>query len=297
MIIFIVILLFSLSITETTSVRKTEHVLYECIIHKSYSRHCLKWSSLTARNNIKIHDIPKAYFLLRHPEDPPSFRPSLALIDTAYFPLCCAQIICQIQIMHSSKSRLSLFFFAISFLWRHRQILQSDFTWHNPPTLLFEDHCKSSWLCGASKEENWRINSPVSVLRRQFQSFIVKMPVNLQHLHVDKYKASCTHQIISDADSILWMMAFDRFVNGISLHLHFTFIHLAECFYPKRLTIAIYVRVHMPLEQLGVQCLAQGHIGVSQCIWTRVSHTKCMCLNWSKAVRFRCGVGVGYTRS
>jgi len=28
------------------------------------------------------------------------------------------------------------------------------------------------------------------------------------------------------------------------------------------------------VEQLGVKCLAQGHIGVSQWIRTRVSHTK-----------------------
>jgi len=33
-------------------------------------------------------------------------------------------------------------------------------------------------------------------------------------------------------------------------------------FYPKWLTIAIYVRGRMPLEQLGVKCLAQGQIGV-----------------------------------
>jgi len=39
-------------------------------------------------------------------------------------------------------------------------------------------------------------------------------------------------------------------------------------FYLKQLTIAIYVRGHTPLGQLGVKCLAQGHIG----------HTKGMCL-------------------
>jgi len=33
----------------------------------------------------------------------------------------------------------------------------------------------------------------------------------------------------------------------------------------------------MPLEQLGVKCLAQGHIAVSQWIQTWVSHTKGMC--------------------
>jgi len=33
--------------------------------------------------------------------------------------------------------------------------------------------------------------------------------------------------------------------------------------YPKRLTIAIYVRGRTLLEQLGFKCLAQGHIGVS----------------------------------
>jgi len=33
--------------------------------------------------------------------------------------------------------------------------------------------------------------------------------------------------------------------------------------YPKRLTIALYVRGRTLLEQLGVKCLAQGHIGVS----------------------------------
>jgi len=43
-----------------------------------------------------------------------------------------------------------------------------------------------------------------------------------------------------------------------------TFIHLADAFFPKRITLAIYVRGHMPLEQLGVKCLAQGHIGVSR---------------------------------
>jgi len=39
----------------------------------------------------------------------------------------------------------------------------------------------------------------------------------------------------------------------------FTFIHLADTFIQKRLT-----RGRTPLEQLGVKCLAQGHIGVSQ---------------------------------
>jgi len=34
----------------------------------------------------------------------------------------------------------------------------------------------------------------------------------------------------------------------------------------------------MPLEQLGVKCLAQGHIGVSQWIRTWASHTKGMYL-------------------
>jgi len=48
-------------------------------------------------------------------------------------------------------------------------------------------------------------------------------------------------------------------------------------FYPKRLTIAMYVRGRTPLEQLGVKCLAQGHIGLSEWIRTRVSHTKGMC--------------------
>jgi len=42
--------------------------------------------------------------------------------------------------------------------------------------------------------------------------------------------------------------------------------------------IAIYVRGRTPLEQLGVKCLAQGHIGVSQWIRTWVSHTKGMCV-------------------
>jgi len=49
-------------------------------------------------------------------------------------------------------------------------------------------------------------------------------------------------------------------------------------FYPKRLTIANYVRARTPLEQLGVKGLAQGHICVSQFIRTWVSHTKGMCL-------------------
>jgi len=31
-------------------------------------------------------------------------------------------------------------------------------------------------------------------------------------------------------------------------------------------------------DNLGVKCLAQGHIGLSQWIRTRVSHTKGMCL-------------------
>jgi len=49
--------------------------------------------------------------------------------------------------------------------------------------------------------------------------------------------------------------------------LHFSFFFyifysFSWRFYPKWLTIAIYVRGRMPLEQLGVKCLAQGQIGV-----------------------------------
>jgi len=63
------------------------------------------------------------------------------------------------------------------------------------------------------------------------------------------------------------------------LQLHYIYIYLFNwCFYPKWLTIAINVRACAPLEQLGVKCLAQGHIGVSQWIRTMVSHTKGMCL-------------------
>jgi len=47
------------------------------------------------------------------------------------------------------------------------------------------------------------------------------------------------------------------------------------CFYPKQLTIAIYVRGRTPLEQLGVKCLAQA--GTHWCLAV-VSHTKSMCL-------------------
>jgi len=57
------------------------------------------------------------------------------------------------------------------------------------------------------------------------------------------------------------------FIKQQSLHFIFTFIHLADTFYPKRLKNAIYVRGR---TQLGVKCLAQGHIGVSQWIRTRV---------------------------
>jgi len=46
----------------------------------------------------------------------------------------------------------------------------------------------------------------------------------------------------------------------------------------SKATYNCYVRGCMPLEQLGVKCLAQGHIGVSQWIRTQVSHTKGMCL-------------------
>lgn len=50
-------------------------------------------------------------------------------------------------------------------------------------------------------------------------------------------------------------------------HYLYIYIDSFSCrFYPKRLTIAIYVRGHMPLEQLGVKCLTQGHTGVSQWI-------------------------------
>jgi len=52
------------------------------------------------------------------------------------------------------------------------------------------------------------------------------------------------------------------------MFLTITFIHFSWCFYPKWLTIASYVRGCTPLEQLGVKCLAQGHIGVSQWIRT-----------------------------
>jgi len=45
-----------------------------------------------------------------------------------------------------------------------------------------------------------------------------------------------------------------------------------------------YVRCRTPLEQLGVKCLAQGHIGVSQFIRTLVSHTKGM--HVSKLITF-----------
>jgi len=40
---------------------------------------------------------------------------------------------------------------------------------------------------------------------------------------------------------------------------YITFIHLVDAFI--QLTIAIYVRGRTRLEQLGVKCLAQGHIG------------------------------------
>jgi len=42
----------------------------------------------------------------------------------------------------------------------------------------------------------------------------------------------------------------------------FTFIHLADAFIQNDLQL-LYVRGRMPLEQLGVKCLAQGHSGVS----------------------------------
>jgi len=45
----------------------------------------------------------------------------------------------------------------------------------------------------------------------------------------------------------------------------------------SKATYNVYVRGCMPLEQLGVKCLAQGHVGVSQWIQTRVSHTNGMC--------------------
>jgi len=37
----------------------------------------------------------------------------------------------------------------------------------------------------------------------------------------------------------------------MGLHLHYIY-SFSWCFYPKRLTIAIYVRGCVPLEQLGV---------------------------------------------
>jgi len=64
---------------------------------------------------------------------------------------------------------------------------------------------------------------------------------------------------------------------SILINSTFTFIHLPDAFI-QRLTIAIYVRGCMPLEKLGVKCLAQGHIGVSHWIQTQFSHTKGMCL-------------------
>jgi len=44
----------------------------------------------------------------------------------------------------------------------------------------------------------------------------------------------------------------------------------------SKATYNCYVCGRTPLEQLGVKCLAQGHIGVSQWIQSRVSHTKDM---------------------
>ncbi|XDV43116.1 hypothetical protein PO909_011648 [Leuciscus waleckii] len=81
-----------------------------------------------------------------------------------------------------------------------------------------------------------------------------------------------------DEKADIALIKIDSPVRGINTTFTFTFIHLADAFNPKRLTIAIYVRGRTPLEQLGVKCLAQGHIGVSQWIRTRVSHTKGMCL-------------------
>jgi len=47
-------------------------------------------------------------------------------------------------------------------------------------------------------------------------------------------------------------------------HRHYIYIYsFSWRFYPKRLIIATYVRGRTPLEQLGVKCLAQGHIWVS----------------------------------
>jgi len=52
----------------------------------------------------------------------------------------------------------------------------------------------------------------------------------------------------------------------------FTFTHLADAFIQSDLQLLKYVRGRMPLEQLRVKCLAQGHIDVSQWNRTRVSH-------------------------
>jgi len=67
-------------------------------------------------------------------------------------------------------------------------------------------------------------------------------------------------------------------VIGHQIHFHYTF---SRRFYPKRLTIAIglCVRGHTPLEQLGVKCLAHGHIGVSQRIQIQVLTPKACVLS------------------
>jgi len=64
----------------------------------------------------------------------------------------------------------------------------------------------------------------------------------------------------------------DTQVRTITNFLHLYFYSFSWRFYPKRLIIAIYVR---GCTQLGVKCLAQGHIGVSQWIQTK---GKGMCL-------------------
>ncbi len=54
---------------------------------------------------MKSTDIPKAFPPVPSRRSSTSQTVSCSLIDTAFFPLCCTQIICQIHITHGSKSR------------------------------------------------------------------------------------------------------------------------------------------------------------------------------------------------